>query len=237
MKPVTHLLVGFVWLILSASLCHANQMPLADTIGVAANGQPEKSAPQQQDIADYAKRLFPRWHLAAHDSSTLHEGRRFVLVIPQVGYTLQTRALVAVLVNTPFRRPRANMSSMTGMISYTQNNQVILTATSSVWSHDNEFLFMNDWRLMHYPQATYGLGMYTSTDTRVVNMDYAYFRFYQSILRRLAPNLYGGVGYYLDLHWNIDSYNSVREFTRISRYAQWGSGAFGVFRANRSFDL
>lgn len=194
-------------------------MPLADTIVVENNASAQKAAPQQRDIADFAKQVFPHWRIATHDPETLQEGKRFVLVIPQVGYTLQTRGLVAVLVNTPFRRPRANMSSMNGMLSYTQNKQVIFTANSAVWSHDNLFHFTNDWRLMHYPQATYGLGMYTSTDTRVVNMDYAYLRFYQSLLRRLAPNLYGGIGYYLDLHWNIDSYNSMREFTRISRYA------------------
>ena len=110
------------------------------------------------------------------------------------------------------------MSSMTTMLSYTQNNQAILTANSAIWSTDNRFLFTSDWRLMHYPQATYGLGMYTSTDTRVVNMDYAYFRFYQSLLRRVSTNFYAGVGYNLDLHWNIDSYNRNRELTRISRY-------------------
>ena len=225
MKPVARLLVGCLLLIVSGYPSRARQMPLADTIVTESSmATGAKTAPQQQDIADFAKRLFPHWPIATHDVSTLQEGKRFVLVIPQVGYTLQTRGLVAVLVNTPFRRPRANMSSMTGMLSYTQNKQVIFVANSAVWSADNTFHFTNDWRLMHYPQATYGLGMHTSTDTRVVNMDYTYLRFYQSLLRRLAPNLYGGVGYSLDLHWNIESYNAVREFTRISRYANGVQG-------------
>ena len=225
MKPVARLLVGCLLLIVSGYPSRARQMPLADTIVTESSmATVTRTAPQQQDIADFAKRLFPHWPIATHDVSTLQEGKRFVLVIPQVGYTLQTRGLVAVLVNTPFRRPRANMSSMTGMLSYTQNKQVIFVANSAVWSADNKFHFTNDWRLMHYPQATYGLGMHTSTDTRVVNMDYSYLRFYQSLLRRLAPNLYGGVGYSLDLHWNIESYNAVREFTRISRYANGVQG-------------
>lgn len=219
MKPTARLLVGLLLHTLTLT-SWAAQLPLADTIVVKSDQRtlPQKTAPPQRDLADLVRQVYPKLRIIPHDSATLQNGKRFVLIIPQIGYTLQTKALAAVLINTPFRRPRANMSTMTGMLTYTQNNQAILTASSMVWSHDNEFLFTNDWRLMHYPQATYGLGMYTSTDNRVVNMDYAYARLYQSILRRMAPNLYGGVGYYLDLHWNIDSYNSVREFTRISRY-------------------
>ncbi|ADB37812.1 BamA/TamA family outer membrane protein [Spirosoma linguale] len=216
MKPVSSLLVAILFIWFSAPVhCQAIQQPLTDTTSL--NNAPKPV--QQQDIADLVKRLYPQLHIRTHDSATLEEGKRFVLVIPQVGYTLQTRALAAVLINTPFRMANANMSSITGQLSYTQNKQIILTALSSVWMRNNRFLWTNDWRLMHYPQATYGLGMYTTTD-RVINMDYAFFRFHQNLLRRLAPSLYAGLGYNLDLHWNIYSYNSRREVTRISRYSE-----------------
>lgn len=218
MKLLSRLFVSFLLGSVLAINSLAAQMQLADTTTALKEKPASKQAPHQQDIADLATRWFPRLPITPHDSSSLREGKRFVLVIPQIGYTLQTRALAAVLVNSPFRMTNANMSSITGQLSFTQNHQIILTTTSSIWSPDNRYLWINDWRLMHYPQATYGLGMYTSTD-RVINMDYAYFRFYQSLLRRLAPNLYGGLGYHLDLHWNIDSYNSRREVTRISMYA------------------
>lgn len=199
--------------------CKACPFSLSDTAVVQNHSPDTRQTPPQQDVADVVKRWFPRLPITPHAPETLQEGKQFVLVIPQIGYTLQTRGLAAVLVNTTFRKPRANMSSINWMLSYTQNNQIILTANSSVWSSDNRFLWTNDWRVMHYPQATYGLGMYTSTD-RVINMDYAYFRFYQSLLRRLGNNLYGGIGYHLDLHWNINSYNKYREVTRISRYTE-----------------
>lgn len=197
-------------------------MPLADTV-ISQPARPlSRPVPENQDIADFLKSTFPRWHITPHDTASLQEGKRFVIVIPQIGYTLQTRALAAVLVNTPFRLPGANMSSISTQVSYTQNNQIILVANSSIWSRNNKYVWNNDWRVMHYPQATYGLGMYTTTD-REINMDYAYLRLYQSLSRRIAPNLYGGLGYHLDYHWNIDSYidgpNGVREFTRISRYS------------------
>jgi len=178
-----------------------------------------RPAVPQKDLVDLLHNWFPR--LKTHDSTTLQDGGKFVWVIPQIGYTLQTRLLAQVLVNAAFRRPNANLSAMTGTMAYTQNGQAIFTATSSVWSHDNRFLFTNDWRLMRYPQATYGLGMYTSTERRVVDMDYSYLRAYQSVLTRVAPNLYAGAGYALDLRWDIRSYNSRHELTRISGY-QYG---------------
>lgn len=198
--------------------CRAQLPSGRDTSTVGVDTLNSRRTIHYQDVADVLKRCFPRLGITTHDSASLQEGKRFVLVLPQVGYTLQTRALAAIVVNTAFRKPLANMSTMTGTLSYTQNNQVILMANAAVWSAANRYLWTNDWRLMHYPQATYGLGMYTSTD-RVINMDYAYFRLYQSLLRRLAPNLYAGIGYALDLHWGINSYDSRRELTRISRYS------------------
>lgn len=221
MKHVVRLLAGFLWVGLTSQV-QAVQMPLTDTIALSANPIVASRPTRNRDIVDVVHQWYPRLRITPHDSSTLHEGKRFFIFIPEIGYTLQTRGLVAVLANAAFRRPHANMSSITGQVSYTQNNQIIFTVNSLIWSHDNRYMWMNDWRLMHYPQATYGLGMFTSTTDRVVNMDYSYFRFYQTLLRQLAPNLYGGAGYYLDIHWNIDSYfdgpNGVREPRRISGY-------------------
>ncbi|WP_080056283.1 BamA/TamA family outer membrane protein [Spirosoma aerolatum] len=209
--------VGLLLLIVSDSTCLA-QMPLSDTAALSFRLPVTQSVSPTRDVADLVSRWFPRLHITPHDSASLHEGKRFLIVIPQIGYTLQTQLLAAVLLNTPFRRSGANMSTISTQLTYTQNNQAFLTAISQIWSRNNRFLWTNDWRLMHYPQATYGLGMYTSTDRRVVDMDYAYLRMYQSLLRQLAPNFYAGIGYHLDLHWNIESYNAFREFTRISGY-------------------
>ncbi|WP_020595742.1 BamA/TamA family outer membrane protein [Spirosoma panaciterrae] len=217
MKLFYRSFVGLLLLIGSNAIALA-QMPLSDTTSSPSNLPFNQSVTPAHDVADLFSRWFPRLHIVPHDSASLHEGKRFLIVIPQVGYTLQTQLLAAVLVNTPFRRPGANMSTISTQLTYTQNNQAFLTALSQIWSRNNRFLWTNDWRLMHYPQATYGLGMYTSTDRRVVDMDYAYLRMYQSLLRQLAPNFYAGIGYHLDLHWNIESYNDFREFTRISGY-------------------
>ncbi|GAB4029378.1 BamA/TamA family outer membrane protein [Spirosoma jeollabukense] len=217
MKCRISLFVGLLLLVSVLTTYCAAQAQLPDSSGEKYDSPTTPKVVHYQDIADLVKRWCPRLPITPHDSAALREGKHFLLVIPQVGYTLQTRGLVAVLVNAAFRNPRANMSSVTSQLSYTQNGQVIFTNSSSIWLPDNRLLWTNDWRLMHYPQATYGLGMYTSTD-RIINMDYAYLRLYQGLLRQLAPNFYVGIGYHLDLHWNVQSYARDRELTRISRY-------------------
>ena len=65
----------------------AAQMPLADTMAINAT-LPAVKQIRQQDIVDVLKRRYPRLPITLHDSATLHEGKHFLLVIPQVGYTL-----------------------------------------------------------------------------------------------------------------------------------------------------
>lgn len=174
------------------------------------------AGPAPVDLIDVARHAFPFLH--AHDSLDLERGHKSLLLIPVVGYTLQTSGVAEVAATIAFERPGANMSTVVAAAEYTLNQQLIFNVTSSLWTADNRWNFLGDWRVMHYPQSTYGLGMYTSTSERVVTMNYEYLRFYQSALRRIGPAWYAGLGYQLDYHWNIVSRNSRREVGSISRY-------------------
>lgn len=180
---------------------------------LAARGQ---TAPAPVDVADLAHRLDS--HLAVHDSTGLQPGHRALLLVPVVGYTQQTSSVAGLALSLAFQRAQANVSTVIGSAVYTLNHQLIFTATSALWAPANTWAFVGDWRIMHYPQSTYGLGMYTSTSEGAVSMDYEYFRFYQTVLRRIAPAWYLGLGYQFDDHWGIVSRNTRREVTTISRY-------------------
>lgn len=184
--------------------------------GQVAPAAPVAAASPVVDVADLAHRVWS--HIPAHDSASLGHGRRMLLLVPVVGYSQQTGGVAELAFDLAFRRPQANVSSVVGAAEYTMNKQAIFTATSSVWAPGNAWNFGGDWRLMHYPQSTYGLGMSTSTTDGVVSMDYEYLRFYQTVLRHLGGSWYVGLGYQLDTHWNIVSRNSTREVRAISRY-------------------
>ncbi|WP_191906359.1 BamA/TamA family outer membrane protein [Hymenobacter baengnokdamensis] len=180
------------------------------------------SAPAPLDVADIGHKLYSR--IPAHDSLGLQRGRHMLLLVPVVGYSQQTGGVAELAVNLAYQRPQANVSTVVGAAEYTLNDQLIFTLTSSLWAPNNAWNFVGDWRVMHYPQSTYGLGMFTSTTGGVVSMDYEYLRFYQTAFRRIVPNWYIGLGYQLDDHWSIVSRNTRREVTTISRYSYGVSG-------------
>ncbi|WP_460608356.1 BamA/TamA family outer membrane protein [Hymenobacter terrigena] len=205
------------------------QQPLAIGLALAlssaltAQAQDAPPLPASADIVDVARLAFPR--LPAHDSLSMQHGQKALLVVPVLGYTQQTGGIAQLAFSLAFARPAANVSTVLAGAAYTANDQLIITATSSIWLPDNRWYFVGDWRLMRYPQSTYGLGMYTSTTDRVVSMNYNYLRVYESALRRVAPAWYAGLGYQLDYHWDIVSRNSFREVSRISRYRFGVEGA------------
>ena len=180
------------------------------------------AAPAPLDVADLAHRLYAR--LAPHDSLGLRPGHHALLLVPVLGYSQQTSGVAELALSAAFARAGANVSTVVGTAQYTLRQQAILTLTSSVWATDNRWNLLADWRIMHYPQSSYGLGMYTKTTSNVVTMDYDYLRLYQQALRQVAPTWYAGVGYQLDDHWNIVSRNSRREVIAVSRYSNGVAG-------------
>ena len=73
---------------------------------------------------------------------------------------------------------------------------------SSIWTKNNHYNFIGDWRFFKYPQSTFGLGS-NSSITAEDPMNYNFFRFYEVALRQLTGSFYAGIGYILDYHWNI----------------------------------
>lgn len=219
------LLTGFV-----GNLSAAFGQTITNTVGMP---EPDRSVPgpltterpivAQRDILDIMRTIRQGRVRPERDTLKLQRGQPLVWVLPQIGYSPQNGFLAQVLGNVAFRRPGANVSTLVSTLAYTQNNQQLWTNTLNYWLPNNAWNLTADVRLMHYPQATYGLGTLTNTD-RVVNMDYEYLRTYATLLRHLAPNFYGGIGLQLDLHWDIQSYDARHERVSISRYAYGVTG-------------
>ena len=187
-------------------------------ISKIAYTQDSTQVEKQEDIVDIAKKIYTKLPFQPHQKQDqVPENKLIVSVLPAPSYTIQTRLQFSVVSSLIYRRPKANVSSFISNLTYTQNNQMIFDIRSNYWTKNNSLNLVGDWRIMHYPQSTYGLGIHTSTD-QVIAMDYDYLRIHQTVLKKIAQYLYGGIGYHLDYHWNISSYNEVRQLTRISRY-------------------
>ena len=200
-------------------------LALAALLVASLVAQGQAPAPTE-DFGDLVHKVFPRRHpRPASDSAKVRKPRSLV-VLPAVAYTLEARLLASVTASVAFQQPDANLSAISTTLTYTQNRQLILAMNGPLWTAHNRSLWLADYRLLHYPQRTYGLGSNAHEDDYIA-MDYNLLRVHQSYYRRLGATgpLYVGVGYFLDTRWNIQSINQDGQtLTQISGY---GLGVVG----------
>ncbi len=179
---------------------------------------------KQKDIIDVMESIFPKHKFKKHSEESLTSGSKFIWLSPNVGYSLTTGFLTQVVGNIAYRKPNANVSTIVPLITYTQKNQLVFEMRTNHWFKDNRFNLVGDWRVMRYPQNTYGLGTNSMLDD-VINMDYNHLRLHQTVLKKVYRNVYVGLGYLLDYHWNIISHTANQELTIISNYQNGVSGS------------
>lgn len=162
----------------------------------------------QRDVLDYVHRIFPRIKVSNDTAGQMTVGKVFAWILPSISYEPQTRLAAYLGGNVAFRTTGANVSSVYPTIAYTQNKQIIFHTAANVWLPRNRFNLTTDWRAMHYPQLTYGLGSATETPNAVL-LSYNYLRLYQTLSRKVARRIYVGGGYSLDYHWAIQAQEST----------------------------
>ena len=177
----------------------------------------------QADVLDVIQYVFPRIHLKKRDTTSFRPGQRFFLILPESGYSQQTSFLAQATGNLSFRRPEANVSTLITTVTYTLNKQSVLAITTNIWSTNNRINLVGDWRIEHYPQVTYGLGINTER-TAEIKLDFSHIRFHQSVLARIRPNTYAGLGYAYDRHYHIISRADGDALTTITGYPYGVSG-------------
>ncbi len=141
-------------------------------------------------------------------------------LVPSAGYTLSTGFAVDLSGNVVFYTDENNkekLSTAFSNVTYDQHKQFLFHTNSNIWTKDQKYNFIGDWRFLKYPENTFGLGSLT-TEGETNLITYSYIRFYQTILRKVFTNFYTGFGYNLDYHYQItqagDLDNSVSDFKK-----------------------
>ena len=167
---------------------HAQQKDLYDVISKAFGKHKDKKATRKKDSVT---------------------SKPTYAVLPAAGYTLVSKFVVTLTGNTAFRMDStADISTVTAYVSYTQNKQFLLPIQSDLWTKNNKYNLVGDIRFYKYPQSTFGLG----SSSNIANedpMDYLYFRFYETVLRKVVGNFFAGAGYIIDYHTNITQQGTV----------------------------
>lgn len=95
---------------------------------------------------------------------------------------------------------------------------------NNIWLANNAYIIQGDIRFMRYPQYTWGLGSSRSEDDRTL-VNYNYVRLYESLLKKIQPFLFAGIGYALDYRSGIKSDDSNVDLGQFTEYSYGVNGS------------
>ena len=107
---------------------------------------------------------------------------------------------------------------------------------SSIWLKDNLYNVQGDIRFLVYPEYTWGLGGGQNEQDRIT-VDYKYIRFYQTLLKRISPAFYAGIGYNLDYYLDIHSGQPPTTVQGFTGYPYGNAENSNSFSSGLNFDL
>lgn len=174
----------------------------------------------QVDLVDVGRSWLKGHSSKRVDTVAKKSGKLHISALPVAGYTLQTGFAAVLSSNFAFytsEHSQANLSSVLTSLTYSQYRQIIFPVQANIWTRNNKYNIITDWRYLKYPSLTYGLGGHTNSDSGY-NIDYGYLRLHQAILKTIARNLYLGLGYDLDYFWNVKEVDPVTKPTDFERY-------------------
>jgi hypothetical protein len=178
---------------------------------------------KQVDLMDIGQQILHKNAASREDVVVNKKGRIHFSAFPAVGYTLQTGFAGVISANAAFytgshNHESENISTVITSIAYTSKSQIIFPIASSIWTHNNKYNILSDWRFLKYPSETFGLGGHTKQDSSY-NLDYSYIKLHQAVLRNVSKDFYIGLGYDFDYFWNIQELNPpVGEETDFQKY-------------------
>ena len=209
----------FFFIVMVAKAQHS-EIPII--VEKSVDSSNSKISSREVDLPDVWSAMFRKGkHQKENASGTLKKKELLISALPAIGYSLQTKFAVAGILNGAFYTSKAkneNISSILINFTYSQNKQILFPIQSNLWTKENKYNLYTDWRYLKYPSITYGLGGNTQLSDGYL-MDYSYLRFYQTMLRSIAPNWYAGLGYNLDYYWDVHEVNPpVGRQTDLQKY-------------------
>lgn len=160
----------------------------------------------QKDIID----IFKQWKNRNKSDSLvrapkIRSGKPIFSIVPALGYTLSSGLTGSINVNTAFYTsdPKTtNISSITTNFIYTEYKQMTVPVQANIWTRNNNYNFVVDWRFFKYPQDTYGLGSDTKLND-ALGLEYKHIRLHQSVLKKIGKSFFVGLGFFYDKRWGI----------------------------------
>ena len=182
---------------------------LAIRNNIKSSGDTITRKPEEKDIVDVIRQIRGKEPDTTKKDEPV-QGKILYSIVPAVGYTLSTGFTGILSANAAFylsNPATTNISSVSSSFNYTQYNQITVPVLANIWTKDNGYNIVIDWRYFKYPQDTYGLGGHSNIQD-ADKIDYKHLRLHQSVLKHLGNSFYAGLGYFLDYRWKIKEYGS-----------------------------
>lgn len=202
----------------------------------------EEHLPERQnerDILDIARTILKKDVTMPSDTASINSKKIRISGLPTVGYSLQTSFAIVGFANAAFYTwdmPEERASTILTSVAYTAYKQVIFPIQANIWTKNNDFNIVTDWRYMYYPSYTYGLGGHSHPRDGYM-IDYSYLRLHQTVLRSILEKTYIGIGYDLDYYWNINEEDPPKgKTTDFQRYGLTKTSVSSGISANILYD-
>lgn len=180
------------------------------------NAQSDSLTVGNQDILDVIHKIFDKNDTIKKDKQ---KKLAFSLLPVPVDVNSSTGLVVSFL--TTFYlgedHEKTKMSQVTFSPYFSFTKQYVFPVQSYVYTSENKWNFIGDYRYMIYPQDTYGLGEHDSKD-KMSTLDYQQWRFYQFVTRKIVGNYRLGMGFLLDNYQNIAEQSYIDEQTDYNQY-------------------
>lgn len=196
-----------IFLLLFVIVCHILFSQVPDSLQ-NNNNDTARKYDVRRDLIDLFNVVTRRKNVVRSDTVVKTVDKVHISFIPSPGYAIQTGFNIGITNSTAFYLSKqSNISSILLVGTYTQYNQIITPMQSNIFTKNNSWNFLGDWRYLKFPIPTYGLGNHSTTD-QALQLNYDYLRISELALKKVNKYLYAGGGYNLNYHWNITQSNN-----------------------------
>lgn len=168
-----------------------------------------------RDIADILRSVFNK-----KDTTTLDNKKVAYSFLPiPIDGTSNTGLIVSFMTSFYLGEDheKTRMSQITLVPSFTFKNQYMFPIQSYIYTEENKYSFIGDYRFLIYPQDTYGLGT-NNLDKSISTLNYKQWRLYQFANRQVWKSFRLGGGILIDNYQNISEDKEIEEQTDYEKY-------------------
>ncbi|OYU55476.1 MAG: hypothetical protein CFE25_11145 [Chitinophagaceae bacterium BSSC1] len=185
------------WMLSANSFVFAQKKPVFTNADTLIN---------QKDIVDYLKPIFIKDTVKYNQRRKgISDRRVYYSLLPSTTGVPGGGSALVTSTNISFYmgdRKKTTLSELY-FTPYTNfQGRYVFPLRSNIWLNGNSWNLLGDLRFLIYPQKSWGLGSNTPDENGTL-INYNYFRFYETALKKIAPNLFAGFGVNFDHHSSI----------------------------------